>query len=127
MPILLSSCQNMDSNDNIIKEPPYIPLDQLCIPTLTGGDSAYHHFIDKNINQEKLKKVKKVGVVWVKVLFDANGKPTDFIIFKSLDSLADNEFLRVLKMMPNWEPAMKNKKPVPSSIILPLRLPYSYK
>jgi hypothetical protein len=121
-----SYCQNKDSlniKENIIfGEPQFNPV-------FPGGEKALYCFIYHNIDTVLLQKKERIGTIFVNFVIDTTGKPTDFKILRSVDSIADNEFLRVLKLMPIWEPGYivgYNKK-VPITYMLPLKLPYVIK
>lgn len=65
------------------------------------------------------------GKVVVAFVVDTNGVISNPRILESVHESLDNESLRVISLMPPWNPATKNGRPVMSEKIFPLgfRLP----
>ena len=96
-------------------------------PVFKGGENALQCFIFHNLDTIKLKRIKKVGLIAAHFVVDTTGILKDIKIERGIDSIADNEFLRVIKLMPAWEPAKQNNRKVAVPFYLPLRLPYKNK
>jgi TonB family protein len=60
------------------------------------------------------------GRVIIKCIVELNGRLSHFEILRSLCPDFDKEALRVLKEMPEWNPAIKNNKPVRSVVVIPI-------
>jgi hypothetical protein len=62
-----------------------------------------------------------IGYVFVKCIVECDGKLSNFKIIRSLCTEYDQEAIRVVKLMPNWTPAIKEGRPVRSIIVIPIR------
>ncbi|MCO4292022.1 energy transducer TonB [Solitalea sp. MAHUQ-68] len=96
-------------------------------PLFNGGEKEYWCFINKNLDKKKLRSVKKVGRVTAQFVIDTLGKVRDLVVIKSLDPIADNELIRVIRLMPQWTPGKQNGKAVNVRFCIPLVLPYKKK
>ncbi len=81
-----------------------------------GGYEKFTQFLSKNLRPVTGAK----GKVLAKIAIDPKGRLHDIKISKSLNSSADNEVIRVLKLSPKWIPAKIGKKPVESFYNLPI-------
>lgn len=116
------------TKDTIREKDDFVLIDPLeDWPVFKGGEDALHCFIFHNLDTIKLKKIRKVGLIAAYFVVDTTGILKDIKIVRGLDSIADNEFLRVIKLMPAWEPAKQYSKKVTCPFYLPLRLPYKNK
>ena len=66
--------------------------------------------------------VKIYGTIIAAFTIEKDGSLSEFEIEKSLNPFLDNEWLRVLKLMPKWKPAMQNGKPVKTRYKLPITI-----
>ena len=113
-------------NDYLLKK--YIDSTQIypieTHPIFPGGDKQFYCFIDNNIDKKIINSVDIKGTVYIQFDLDTTGMPINFKIIKPLNPIIDNEFLRVLKLMPKWFPGMKLNKPVIVRYRCPLKIPY---
>jgi hypothetical protein len=104
-------------------------------PNFIGGTPALLEFLDKNLNKSIVADSNlKEGRVAISFIVDTVGNIIDFKIEKSYNSNVDSEFLRVLKLMPNWIPGeiclnnMKGPwKKISYKYLMPLKIPYQNK
>jgi TonB family protein len=61
------------------------------------------------------------GRVVIKCIVEKNGTLRDFEFVRRLDPDFDAEAMRVVKEMPNWSPAIKNNKPIRSTVVIPIK------
>ena len=75
------------------------------MPHFPGGDKALKEFIQKNLRYptEAMKKGIQ-GRVIVTFNVETDGSITDAKVVKAVDSLLNNEALRIVKSMPKWKP-----------------------
>ena len=75
------------------------------MPQFPGGDKALKEFIQKNLRYptEAMKKGIQ-GRVIVSFNVETDGSITDAKVVKAVDSLLNNEALRIVKSMPKWKP-----------------------
>ncbi|MBO9703854.1 MAG: energy transducer TonB [Sporocytophaga sp.] len=94
------------------------------IPASFKGD--LEKYIRENVIYPRGAQNKGIqGKVVATFMVDTNGIISNIHIVKSVHELLDNEFLRVIGIMPPWNPATKKGEPVKSEKSLPLifRLP----
>jgi hypothetical protein len=96
-------------------------------PVFPGGEKEMYYFIEQNINKSLLSTIDTSGQIFAQFKVDTFGNLMDIKILKSLDKTADNEFLRILNLMPKWDPGSIYGKPIEVEMILPLRIPYEEK
>jgi len=82
------------------------------MPKYPGGGDAMEQFINNNIKYPAEAKAKNIqGKVYVQFIVEKDGSITEVSIRRGANKLLDDEAMRVVKMMPNWEPgAMRGKK-----------------
>lgn len=73
-----------------------------------GGLQAWGRYLSKNLKYPlEAKKKRLEGRVYVQFIVERDGSLSEIKVVKSLGSGCDEEALRVIKMMPKWEPATK--------------------
>ena len=95
------------------------PADQE--PSFPGGTEALFAFMGENVKYPKsLEADNTEGKVFVEFVVKADGSISDAKVVKSSghDSM-DDEAVRVVNSMPNWEPGVKDGKPVDVKMVLP--------
>lgn len=91
-----------------------------------GGAAGITRYLSSKVRYpESAMKQKVQGRVIVKFAVGKNGKIFDARILKGISDDLDAEALRIVKEMPEWEPALVDGKPVASYFTLPVtfRLP----
>jgi hypothetical protein len=96
-------------------------------PSFPGGDKELFCFLYHNLDTIKLKRINKVGTIYSQFVVDSTGIISNLKILRGIDSVADNEFLRIIKLMPKWVPGMQANTKVNVIVNLPLKLPYENK
>ena len=110
---------------------PAVPLDlndnplQLRVvedaPKPEMGWTALMKWLTQNLKYPPAAKAQNIqGTVLVRFVVDADGSVADIRVARSADPLLDREALRVVRMMPKWEPGVKNGKPVRSLVGIPV-------
>jgi len=83
------------------------------MPEFPGGKNALLEFIIHNLRYPSLAKAARVqGRVAVRFVVDESGKVKDAVVLKSLDPALDAEALRVINLLPKWEPGYIDGQPV---------------
>jgi TonB family protein len=86
-----------------------------------NGINAMNNFIKSNVHYpEGAKRIGLSGRVYIQFTVNKNGSLSDFTFIKGISKELDEEALRVMKLMPDWKPAMQNGKPVNSRFVLPI-------
>jgi protein TonB len=96
-------------------------------PEFPSGENAMLCFLQNNLNIQILQSIQNSGLIVASFLVDTTGDVLDVKIIKPLNPSAENEFMRVIKLMPKWKPGEFKNKIVPVTMNLPLRLPYDPK
>lgn len=88
-----------------------------------GGKEALDAYLAASVNypeEEKNKDPKVNGYVVVKFMIQQDGSITNPQVVRSLTPACDEEALRVVRLMPNWEPGMAGGQPQVSIYQLPI-------
>jgi len=124
--------RKLEKSDSPAVETVYIEPEQF--PTFPGGEFKLLEFIDKNIDKKLVENLKlKEGKVVANFEIDTTGQIINLKILRSYNQAIDSEFIRVLRLMPNWEsgkllmngtngPWVKTRM----KMTLPLKIPYKY-
>ncbi len=93
------------------KEVVYIAVEK---PThFRGGQKKINKYLDANLHYPAQARQAGVsGVVFVTFVVDKTGKVKDVRIAKGIGYGCDEEAHRLVRLMPDWVPAMQNGKPV---------------
>jgi len=91
------------------------------MPTYPGGNEAMMKFMTENIKypQDAVKN-KIQGKVFISFIVAENGEIIDAKVKRGIGSGCDEEALRVVKLMPRWKAGVKDGKPVPVAMELPI-------
>jgi len=91
------------------------------MPKYPGGEAALMKFLADNINYPKEAQNKGIqGRVNLRFVVTSDGSIEDVVVVKGLDSLCDNEAVRVVKAMPKWIPGKQDGKPASVYYSLPV-------
>jgi len=97
-------------------------------PAFKGGFEALASFISQNIKYpEEARKQGIQGTVFVSFLVSEKGKVTNGKVLRGIGSGCDEEALRVVMAMPDWNPGKNGEKPVKVNITLPIKFTLSDK
>jgi protein TonB len=90
-------------------------------PQFVGGDKAFSAYLSKSIRYPQLALQRRVsGKVYVNFVLSAQGKVTDAHVISGPGSGLNDEALRLVWMMPPWEPAKVNGQPVRVACTIPI-------
>ncbi|HLG33593.1 MAG TPA: energy transducer TonB [Bacteroidia bacterium] len=91
------------------------------MPQFPGGEKAMFKFIADSIQYPAdLKEIKGRKVVYVNFVVDIDGSLTGIKILRGVTKSADDEVMRVMKLMPKWTPGKQNGKTVRVQFNLPV-------
>ena len=83
------------------------------MPEFPGGITALRQYIGKNVNYPAMARENDIqGTVYVKFVVTSRGKVDKVEVARGVDPLLDDEALRVVKTMPDFEPGMQGGKAV---------------
>ena len=91
-------------------------------PSFPGGQDGYVKFLVENIKYpaEAMKK-SVMGTVYISFVVEKDGSVTDVKVLRGIGSGCDEEAVRVVKMMPKWNPGEEKGKPVAVQYNLPIK------
>jgi len=91
------------------------------MPQYPGGPAALIKFLNENVcYPEDAYKNNIQGRVIVTFVVRKDGSISDATVVKSVGPLLDEEALRVVNSMPNWNPGMQNGEPVNVKYTVPI-------
>ena len=91
-------------------------------PEYIGGDAERKKFMKENIKYpEDILSLGIQGTVYVSFVIEKDGSITNSKILKGISSSADEEALRVMKLMPKWKPAIADNKTIRSQFNMPIK------
>ena len=80
-----------------------------------------NEFLSKNIRYPSIAaETYTQGRVVCQFVVNKDGSIVDIEIYRSVDSSLDKEAIRVIKLMPKWQPGIQNGKPVRVKFYLPV-------
>ena len=94
------------------------------MPEYPGGQEAMFSFLRNNIKYPAEERDKEVqGTVYVKFVVDKTGKVRDVQALREVPKGPGltKEAVRVVGLMPDWQPGMQQGKPVNVSFSLPVK------
>jgi protein TonB len=91
------------------------------MPQFKGGYVELVRFIYTNLAYPSIALTKRIqGKIWCSFIVNTDGTVSDVRIEQSISFFLEEEALRVLKIMPDWEPGRMGGKPVQVKIYLPI-------
>ncbi|MBD77880.1 MAG: energy transducer TonB [Crocinitomicaceae bacterium] len=104
----------------IDEEPIYVPFPEHDA-TYRGGLSELYRFLHKNLNYPAEAKRKKIeGKVYCEFVVMEDGSIGDVVLRNRIGGGCDEEALRVIKLMPGWNPARQGERKVRTSRVIPI-------
>lgn len=114
--------ENIDEEINIGEIEPIIFAKVEEKPTYIGGDIEMLKFINKNSKYPKeAKEAEMFGTVFIQFVISESGKLTNVKVAHGIDPYLDAEALRVVSIMPSWNPGKQRGIAIPVSIIIPIK------
>lgn len=96
-----------------------ILIDPVKYPSFPGGADSLKVFIKKNYNWT-VGKETIVGKVFIEFYVEKDGNISNISIVKGLHPDCDKEAIRIVKLMPKWNPSEVDGKSIRSKWILPI-------
>lgn len=127
IPMCLLSQQTLDGLDSAemsgqldtIGEKVFYKVDQM--PEFPGGHEALFRFIQKHLEYPEMARKHGIeGRVLTEFTVDSVGAIADINILRAIGGGCEEETIRVLNLMPDWEAGIHEGKPVNVRFHLPL-------
>lgn len=91
------------------------------MPRFPGGDDARIKFLKENIKYpDEARKQGISGTVFVSFVVEKDGSISNVKLLRGIGGGCDKEALRVVSMLPNYEPGLQDGKPVRTQFNLPI-------
>lgn len=92
------------------------------MPEFPGGAEALFKYLASKIRYPDLARENKVeGLVVVQFIIDEKGKISGVTILRGIGGGCDEEAIRVIRAMPDWEPGLQRGRPVKVRYNVPVR------
>ena len=103
-----------------VEEKIYIAVEVM--PSFPGGDKSLFKWLAENINYPVIAAENGIdGLVACSFIVNADGSISDVNVIRSIDPLLDKEAVRVLELMPKWNPGVQQGKNVRVKYTVPVR------
>ncbi len=120
LPVASAENSTFSNPEAIVQEPAYTVVEKP--PSFPGGEEARAKFMQANIKYpEEAKKKGIQGTVYVSFIVKADGSVTNVKIQKGVGGGCDEESVRVVNLMPKWNPGLMKGKPVDVAFTLPIK------
>lgn len=91
-------------------------------PQFPGGEEARQRFLEENLRYPQMAREAGIqGTVFVTFVVETDGSVTDVQILRGIGGGCDREAVRVVEMMPRWEPGRQRGQPVRVQFNMPIR------
>ncbi|MFC2111538.1 energy transducer TonB [Bacteroidota bacterium] len=101
----------------------FVSIEQL--PTYVGGEQARIDFINANLKYPELAKEQGIqGTVYVTFIVEKDGSLSEAKIIRGIGGGCDEEAIRIVKLMPNWNPGKLRGNAI--RIHLPFNMPIKF-
>lgn len=91
-------------------------------PQFPGGEEARQRFLEENLRYPQMAREAGIqGTVFVTFVVETDGSVTDVQILRGIGGGCDQEAVRVVEMMPRWEPGRQRGQPVRVQFNMPIR------
>lgn len=91
------------------------------LPQYPGGAVEFMKWLTKNLRYPAAAQQRKVqGKVQAVFYVEKDGSITGLKVVKSLSPECDKEALRVLSMMPKWQPGIQHDQPCRTKVCIPI-------
>ncbi|WP_163714284.1 energy transducer TonB [Mangrovibacterium lignilyticum] len=111
--------EQIDENSRYQADSVHYVVDEF--PVFQGGVGELHNFIVENLNYpDEAKEAGLSGEVFVSFVVDKDGQVGNARIVRSVHPVLDQEALRIVRLLPKWEPGRKEGVPVNVAYTIPI-------
>ncbi|MCD4681647.1 MAG: energy transducer TonB [Bacteroidales bacterium] len=91
------------------------------MPGYPGGEAARIKYLNNNIKYPQMARESGIqGRVFVTFVVEKDGRVTDVRVLRGIGGGCDEEAIRVIQNMPNWQPGKQRGKPVRVQFNMPI-------
>lgn len=106
--------------EEVIETPIFTVVEEM--PSFPGGDEARIKFLSTNIIYPQMAKESGIsGTVYVTFVINEKGKVAEVKVLRGIGGGCDEEAVRVVKLMPPWNPGKQSGKPVRVQFNMPIK------
>ena len=99
---------------------PFVVVEEM--PQYIGGFNALMKFLGENIKYPAQARISNVqGTVVVSFIIKSTGKVEESKVVKGVEADMDAEALRVVGLMPDWQPGKQQGKAVDVAYTIPIQ------
>ena len=107
-------------NDTAGEDEVYVFVEEY--PSFPGGEEALYKFIDDNLRYpDEAREPNVQGTVVIRFVVEKDGSISNATIAREIGCGCGREALRVVNMMPRWNPGKQGGKPVRTEFTLPVQ------
>lgn len=90
-------------------------------PSFVGGQAAMYQFLSKNLKYPEVAlEANTQGTVYISFIVEVDGVISNATIKRDIGNGCGVEALRVVKLMPKWNPGKQKGKAVRTQFVLPV-------
>lgn len=117
--LTLSDTSKAGSENGNVNGKIYVKVDVL--PLFPGGLDALQQYLKQNTHYPDAARLKHIsGIVLVQCVINKNGDVQNVSVKKGINTLLDNEAVRVIKSLPKWKPAKRKGNAVNMLLVFPI-------
>ena len=91
------------------------------VPQFPGGYEALIEYLNRNLSYPKEARQRGLqGKVLISFIVGKTGEVSSVSIIRGIGGGCDEEVVRVIESMPDWQPANKGNKPVSVKMVIPV-------
>lgn len=91
-------------------------------PQFPGGQKELLSFLYTNLEYPLTARENGIeGTLYLKILIEADGSISKIEVLRELGGGCEEEAIRVVQLMPKWEPGIQNGTPVRVNVALPIK------
>lgn len=111
---------DFETNQPDMDEPVFMVVEEQ--PSFPGGEEAFREFLRDNIEYPDAARDHGIeGTVYVQFVVNTDGSVSGVKAVRGVDPLLDEEAMRVVKMVPRWNPGKQRGKPVKALFTVPIK------
>ena len=108
-------CAQAENEDSV-----YIIIEES--PKFIGGEKARIEFLVNNMTYPETARENGIqGTVYITFVIEIDGSVSNVKILRGIGSGCDEEVIRVIKLMPKWEPGKQRGKAVRVQFNMPVK------
>jgi periplasmic protein TonB len=110
------------SDQQIVEEKiePFLVVEQM--PDFPGGETELYKYLQANIKYPPMARESGItGTVYVRFIVDKRGRISNVTLLRGIGGGCDEEAIRVVQGMPDWNPGKQNGMAVPVYFTLPVK------